>query len=83
MLIAQKFELKNQNDILEEHRNKFIETTERFSTRIIQFITELQKQNMLSTQLQEMFKKKSASLLHERELFEERVKWEENYLQVY
>ncbi|XP_034172521.2 fas-binding factor 1 twitchy isoform X1 [Osmia lignaria lignaria] len=78
---AQKLELKNQNDILQEYLNKFIETTEQFSTRIVQFITELQKQNMLSTQLQEMFNKKSASLLHERELFGERVKWEENYLQ--
>nr|XP_012141789.1 PREDICTED: fas-binding factor 1 homolog [Megachile rotundata] len=78
---AQKLELKNQNNILEEHYNKFVETTEKCNSRLVQLITELQKQNVLSNQLQEMLVKKSADFLHEQELFEEKVKWEKNYLQ--
>ncbi|XP_076245959.1 fas-binding factor 1 twitchy [Calliopsis andreniformis] len=78
---AQKLELKNQNRTLEEHRNKFMETSEKFDVRFTQLLTELQKQNAQNNQMQEVFEKKTAQLLRERELFEEKVKWERDYLQ--
>ncbi|XP_076630997.1 fas-binding factor 1 twitchy isoform X2 [Colletes latitarsis] len=78
---AQQFNLKNQNSVLEEHRNKFVEMTEKFSTRITHFVTELEKQTTQNNQSQELFENRAANLLRERELFEEKVKWERDYLQ--
>ena len=67
---------------MEEHRNKFIQTTEKFDTHLTQLITELQKQSTLYYQLKETLDKKVANLLRERELFEEKMKWERDYMQV-
>ncbi|XP_050585170.1 repetitive organellar protein-like isoform X2 [Bombus affinis] len=78
---AQKHELKYQNSVLEEHRNKFIETTEKFDTHLTQLITELQKQSTLYTQATETLQKKTTNLLREKELFEEKMKWERDYMQ--
>ncbi|XP_043256282.1 centrosomal protein of 83 kDa isoform X2 [Colletes gigas] len=78
---AQQFDLKNQNSVLEEHRNKFVEMTEKFSTRLTRFVTELEKQITQNNQSQELFENRAANLLRERELFEEKVKWERDYLQ--
>ncbi|KAK1120262.1 hypothetical protein K0M31_012623 [Melipona bicolor] len=78
---AQKLELKYHNNVLEEHRNKFIQTTEKFDTHLTQFITEFQKQSTLYHQAKEMLDKKVANLLRERELFEEKMKWERDYMQ--
>ncbi|KAK9302541.1 hypothetical protein QLX08_005517 [Tetragonisca angustula] len=80
-LKAQKLELKYHNNVLEEHRNKFIQTTEKFDTHLTQLITELQKQSTLYYQLKETLDKKVANLLRERELFEEKMKWERDYMQ--
>lgn len=82
IFIAQKHELKYQNSVLEEHRNKFIETTEKFDTHLTQLITELQKQSTLYTQATETLQKKTTNLLREKELFEEKMKWERDYMQV-
>ncbi|KOX69517.1 hypothetical protein WN51_06604 [Melipona quadrifasciata] len=78
---AQKLELKYHNNVLEEHRNKFIQTTEKFDTHLTQLITEFQKQSTLYHQAKEMLDKKVANLLRERELFEEKMKWERDYMQ--
>ncbi|XP_050482448.1 myosin-8 isoform X4 [Bombus huntii] len=78
---AQKHELKYQNSVLEEHRNKFLETTEKFDTHLTQLITELQKQSTLYTQATETLQKKTTNLLREKELFEEKMKWERDYMQ--
>ncbi|XP_054005284.1 calponin homology domain-containing protein DDB_G0272472-like isoform X2 [Hylaeus anthracinus] len=78
---AQQQELKHQNSVLEEHRNVFMKTTEQFSTRLTHLITELEKQTTQSNQTQEMLENKATNLLRERELFEEKVKWERHYLQ--
>ncbi|XP_043518744.1 myosin-2-like isoform X2 [Frieseomelitta varia] len=80
-LKAQKLELKYHNNVLEEHRNKFIQTTEKFDTHLTQLITELQKQSTLYYQAKETLDKKVANLLRERELFEEKMKWEQEFMQ--
>ena len=79
---AQKLELNNQNRTLEDHRNKFVETTMKFDARFTQCISELQIQNAQNNQAQEMLGKRAAQLLQEREQFEEKVKWERSYLQI-
>ncbi|XP_076178787.1 fas-binding factor 1 twitchy isoform X2 [Ptiloglossa arizonensis] len=78
---VQQLDLKNQNSVLEERHDKFIKTTEIFSTRLTQLITELEKQTTQNNEGQEMLKNRTANLLRERELFEEKVKWERDYLQ--
>ncbi|XP_076652658.1 fas-binding factor 1 twitchy [Halictus rubicundus] len=78
---AQKIELKNQTNILKENHNKFIETVDKFSIQLTHLMGELQKHTMHSNQTQEMLENKTALLLRERELFEEKVKWERDYLQ--
>lgn len=82
MFVVQQLDLKNQNSVLEERHDKFIKTTEIFSTRLTQLITELEKQTTQNNEGQEMLKNRTANLLRERELFEEKVKWERDYLQV-
>ena len=79
---AQKLELKYHNNVLEEQRNKFIQTTEKFDTHLTQLTTELQKQSTLYHQAKETLDKEVANLLRERELFEEKMKWEREYMQV-
>lgn len=74
--------MKHQNNVLEEHRNKFIETTEKLDIRLTSLITELQKQSTLCIQAEETLEKKTTNLLRERELFEEKMKWERDYMQV-
>ncbi|XP_076220732.1 fas-binding factor 1 twitchy isoform X2 [Nomia melanderi] len=78
---AQKIDLKNQSDILREDHNKFIGTIEIFRTQFTQLIEELQKVTVHNNQTQETLENKTASLLKERELFEEKAKWERDYLQ--
>lgn len=78
---AQKLELKHQSNVLEEHRNKFIETTEKLDIRLTSLITELQKQSSLCNQAEETLEKKTTNLLKERELFEEKMKWERDYME--
>lgn len=81
-ILAQKLELKHQSNVLEEHRNKFIETTEKLDIRLTSLITELQKQSSLCNQAEETLEKKTTNLLKERELFEEKMKWERDYMEV-
>ncbi|XP_017765415.1 PREDICTED: synaptonemal complex protein ZEP1 [Eufriesea mexicana] len=78
---AQTLELKYQNNSLEEYRNKFIQTTEKLDIRLTQLIIELQKQCTLCNQTEETLEKRTMSLLRERELFEEKMKWERDYMQ--
>ncbi|CAL7946036.1 unnamed protein product [Xylocopa violacea] len=78
---AQKLELKNQKSILEDYSNKFMETTDKLNTRFTQLITELQKQNTFCNQAQEILDKNTTNLLREKELFEEKMKWEREYMQ--
>lgn len=53
-----------------------MEITEKFDVRFTQLLTELQKQNEQKNQAQETLEKRAAQLSRERELFEEKVKWE-------
>ncbi|CAK9806561.1 Fas-binding factor 1 [Anthophora quadrimaculata] len=78
---AQRSELKHQNSVLEEHRNRFVETTEKLDIRLTQLITEIQKQNELCNAAHKTLEKKVANLLREKELFEEEKKWERDYMQ--
>ncbi|KZC04219.1 hypothetical protein WN55_02108 [Dufourea novaeangliae] len=78
---AEKLYLKNRNSIFEGHQNKFIETTEKFGNQLMQLISELQKQTTQNNQMQEMFENRATNLVRERELFEEKVRWERDYLQ--
>ncbi|CAD1471712.1 unnamed protein product, partial [Heterotrigona itama] len=78
---AQKLELKYHNNVLEEHRDKFIQTTEKFDTHLTQLITELQKQSALYYQAKETHDKEVANFLREKELFQEKMKWEQDYMQ--
>lgn len=59
-----------------------MEITEKFDVRFTQLLTELQKQNEQKNQAQETLEKRAAQLSRERELFEEKVKWERDHLQV-
>lgn len=58
-----------------------MEITEKFDVRFTQLLTELQKQNEQKNQAQETLEKRAAQLSRERELFEEKVKWERDHLQ--
>ncbi|XP_078044064.1 fas-binding factor 1 twitchy isoform X1 [Augochlora pura] len=78
---AQKTDLKNQADIFKKDHNKFIETVEKFGTQFTQLMEQLQKHATHNDETQKMLENKTAYLLRERELFEEKVKWERDYLE--
>ncbi|XP_076382404.1 fas-binding factor 1 twitchy isoform X2 [Megalopta genalis] len=78
---AQKLDLKNQTDIFKKDHNKFIETVEKFGTQFTQLMEQLQKHATHNNQMQKMLENKTAYLLRERELFEEKIKWERDYLE--
>ncbi|XP_026674240.1 protein CROWDED NUCLEI 4-like, partial [Ceratina calcarata] len=80
-ITTQTLELKHRHSTLEEQYNKFVETTEKYNVRLTQLITEFQKQSTSCNQVQETVERQTANLLREKELFEDKMKWERDYMQ--
>lgn len=55
---------------------------DRLDSRVAQLVLELEKKSTLLNETLETLKKREQVLSHEREMFEEKVQWERNHLQV-
>ncbi|KAG7189083.1 hypothetical protein KM043_008662 [Ampulex compressa] len=79
----QRQDLGKESEALARHREKLMEATEKFDIHIVRLMAELQKKNQDYDELQNILMKKEESLSRERELFEDKIQWERNYLQAW
>jgi len=68
--------------LLEQEHEKTIKIADRLDSHVTQLMLELEKKSTMLNQALETLQKREQSLSHERELFEEKVQWERNHLQV-
>jgi len=76
-------EIKKQQELLEQERDKMIKVTNRLDSHVTQLVLELEKKSTLLNEALETLQKREEFLSHEREAFEEKVRWERNHLQVF
>lgn len=60
-----------------------IKVADKLDSHVAQLVLELEKKSTLLNETLETLKKREEVLLHEREMFEEKVQWERNHLQVH
>ncbi|XP_025986119.1 golgin subfamily A member 4 isoform X1 [Solenopsis invicta] len=77
----QNVEIKKQQKSLEQEREKIMKVADRLDSHVTQLMLELEKKSVVLNQALETLQKREQSLLHEKELFEEKVQWERNHLQ--
>lgn len=75
-------ETKKQQGLLEEERDKIMKVADRLDSHVTQLVLELEKKSTLLNEALETLKRREQFLSHEREVFEEKVQWERNHLQV-
>lgn len=80
---VRNIETKKQQGLLEEERDKIMKVADRLDSHVTQLVLELEKKSTLLNEALETLKRREQFLSHEREVFEEKVQWERNHLQVY
>lgn len=75
-------EKKKQQKLLEQEHEKIMKVADKLDLNVTQLILELKKKSTMLNQALETLQKRELSLLREKELFEEKVQWERNHLQV-
>ncbi|XP_020299137.1 golgin subfamily A member 4-like isoform X2 [Pseudomyrmex gracilis] len=74
-------DIKKRQELLEQERDRMIKVADKLDSHVAQLVLELEKKSTLLNETLETLKKKEEVLLHEREMFEEKVQWERNQLQ--
>lgn len=67
---------------MKEERDKMMKVADKLDSHVTQLMLELEKKSIMLNETLETLKKREQSLSRERELFEEKVQWEYNHLQV-
>lgn len=80
--VVQNVEVKKQQELLEQERDRMMKIADRLDSHVAQLVLELEKKSIMLNEALEMLKKREQFLSHEREVFEEKVQWERNHLQV-
>lgn len=80
--VVKKRDLEKQSDALENERTKLIELLQQLDIRVTQMNSNFHKENKKFEEMNEIFLSKEQRLVKERELFEEKIKWERDLLQV-
>jgi len=75
-------ETKKQQKLLEQEHEKIMKVADRLDSHVTQLMLELEKKSAMLNQALETLQKREQFLSHEKELFEEKVQWERNHLQV-
>lgn len=75
-------EIKRQQKLLEQEHEKIMKVADRLDSHVTQLMLELEKKSAMLNQALETLQKREQSLSHEKELFEEKIQWERNHLQV-
>lgn len=76
-------EIKKQQELLEQERDKMMKVANRLDSHVAQLVLELEKKSTLLNEALETLKRREEFLSHEREVFEEKIRWERNHLQVF
>ncbi|XP_012216411.1 fas-binding factor 1-like [Linepithema humile] len=74
-------EIKKQQELLEQERDKMMKVANRLDSHVSQLVLDLEKKSTLLNEALETLKRREEFLSHEREAFEEKVRWERNHLQ--
>lgn len=82
IVAVRNVEIKKQQELLMEERDKIMKVADRLDSHVAQLVLELEKKSTMLNEALKTLKKREQSLSHERELFEEKVQWEYNHLQV-
>lgn len=82
VVAVRNVEIKKQQELLMEERDKIVKVANRLDSHVSQLVVELEKKSTMLNEALEALKKREQSLSRERELFEEKVQWEYNHLQV-
>ncbi|XP_018317647.1 golgin subfamily A member 4 [Mycetomoellerius zeteki] len=78
----QNVEIKKQQKLLEQEHEKIMKVADRLDSHVTQLMLELEKKSVELNQALATLQKREQSLSHEKEMFEEKVQWERNHLQV-
>lgn len=81
-ITVQNMEMKRQQKLLEQEHEKIMKIADRLDSHVTQLMLELEKKSATLNQTLDTLQKREQSLSHEKELFEEKVQWERNHLQV-
>lgn len=82
IVAVRSIEIKKQQELLKEERDKMMKISDKLDSHVAQLMLELEKKSIMLNETLETLKKREQSLSRERELFEEKVQWEYNHLQV-
>lgn len=74
--------MKKQQELLKQERDKIMKAADRLDSHVAQLVLELEKKSTMLNDALETLKRREQFLSHEREVFEEKVQWERNHLQV-
>ncbi|XP_018348196.1 PREDICTED: golgin subfamily A member 4-like isoform X2 [Trachymyrmex septentrionalis] len=78
----QNVEIKKQQKLLEQEHEKIMKVADRLDSHVTQLMLKLEKKSVELNQTLETLQKREQSLSHEKEMFEEKVQWERNHLQI-
>lgn len=80
--IVRNIEMKKQQELLEQERDKMMTVADKFDSHVAQLVLELEKKSVMLNEALETLKRREEFLSHEKEIFEEKVQWERNHIQV-
>jgi len=75
--------MKKQQELLKQERDKMMKVADKLDSHVAQLVLELEKKSTMLNEALETLKRREEFLSHEREIFEEKVQWERNHLQVF
>lgn len=75
--------MKKQQELLQQEREKTTKAANRLDSHVAQLVLELEKKSTMFDETLETLKRREQFLSREREVFEEKVQWERNHLQVF
>lgn len=82
IVTVKNMEVKKQQKLLEQEHEKIMKVADRLDSHVTQLIVELEKKSAMLNEALKTLQKREQSLSQEKELFEEKVQWERNHLQV-
>jgi len=80
---VRNIEMKKQQELLKQERDKMMKVADKLDSHVAQLVLELEKKSTMLNEALETLKRREEFLSHEREIFEEKVQWERNHLQVF
>ena len=81
-ITVQNIEIKKQQKLLEQEHKKIMKVADKLDSHVTQLMLKLEKKSVELNQTLETLQKREQSLSHEKKMFEEKVQWERNHLQV-